>query len=440
MKRLAALVSLSAALAAMAAAERAAASGFAIRENSAEAVGMAYAGEGSLADDPSTVFNNPAGMSWLAGNWFEFGAAGVFPTVDFQGSLKSPLNTPLQGNNSGNGGREALIPHGYALYHLNDQLTAGIAVTAPFGNMIKYNSQFYGRYSDIEFSALTVDINPNLAYKVNDRLSVAGGFSVQYITGTFSKAINQGEICAFLLLGACPATTPDADVRFKGDNWGLGYNGGVLFKPWDDTNVGVTYRSRIQHKLQGDLDYQDVNGIVGGALGKTVQSGPTTVDVTLPASIGLSVSHDLNPKLTVASDVQWTEWHSFNSTNLYNTATSIQSNIVQHYQNSWMVTAGAQYHLTPAWTLRGGLGWDQSPVTDQYRSVALPDQDRYIVALGVGYAFSERMTLDCAYTHYFATHGSVNDSSTNTDVTGDKPQGTYQLSLDYVVASLKYKF
>jgi long-chain fatty acid transport protein len=440
MSRIAAFASLSAAFATLAFVGSAAAAGFQIRENSAEAVGMAYAGEGSLADDPSTAFNNPAGMAFLEGNWLEFGSGAIFPTVNFHGGLTSPLGTALPGNNSGDGGRAALIPHGYGVYHINDRLTAGFAVTAPIGNMIKYNSNFFGRYTDLEFAALTVNVNPTLAYKVNDRLSVAGGLSAEYLTGTFVAAINQGEICAFLLGGACPATTSDGGLRFKGDNWAFGYNVALLYKPWTDTRVGLTYRSKIEHQLHGSLNYQSINPVVNGALGPLVQSGPTTVDAAAPATVGLSVTHELTPALTVAADLAWTQWHSFNSTNLLNTATGIQTSIVQHYQNSWMVSAGVQYHLTSAWTVRGGLGWDQSPVTNEYRSVSLPDQDRYMVAVGLGYAFNEHLAVDGAYAHYFATHGSINDSSTDTDALGNTAHGTYQLSIDYLIASLKYKF
>lgn len=430
MKRIAALASLSATLAAMVFSNEAQASGFMIRENSAEAVGMAYAGEGSLADDPSTVFNNPAGMAWLQGDWLDFGAGAIFPTVDFHGAspaLTSPFFGPEPGNDSGNGGRSALIPNGYGLYHINDRLTAGLAVTAPFGNMIKYNSMFYGRYTDVEFSALTVDVNPNLAYKVNDQLSIGGGLSAQYFTGTFIQAIN----------GAALGLPSDADLRAKGDNWGFGYNLGLLAKPWADWGIGVTYRSKIEHKVQGDANFQKLPPPLLGALG--FANGPASIDIAVPATIGTSVTHDVTEKLTIASELQWTEWHSFASTNLI-LSNGAELPVVQHYQNSWMVSAGAQYHLTPAWTLRGGLGWDQSPVTDQYRSVSLPDQDRYMVAVGFGYAFSERLGLDAAYTHYFATHGSINDSSTVTSPTGDTVHGNYQLSIDYLVASLKYKF
>ena len=155
------------------------AAGFAVRENSAESVATVFAGNASRADDVSTVFNNPAGMSDLQGTQLEVGGALVLPEIRFSGSLTAGAAT-LPGNNSRQDGQIALIPHFYGVIDLNDRTKLGLAITTPFGNSVDYGDQWSGRYVNIKTSAMSIDFNPNISYRVNDWLSVGGGVSLQY--------------------------------------------------------------------------------------------------------------------------------------------------------------------------------------------------------------------------------------------------------------------
>jgi long-chain fatty acid transport protein len=402
------------------AASDASASAFAVRENCTSGLGMAFAGAGSLADDVCTVFNNPAGMTRLVGTQLEGGLTPVFATINFHGS------DTAGGNGGNNAGRPTAIPSLYGVTDITPDLKAGIAVTTPFGLPVKYNAQWAGRYLVIQSQALSADINPNLAYKINDKLSIGGGLSAQYLTFTLSQAVNQSAI-----LGA---PTSDALARFKGDNWAFGYNFGILAEPLPGTRIGLTYRSKIDHKLSGDQDFLGVSPFLGGLL----TSGPATVDISLPATTGLSVTHEISPTWTVASDVQWSQWSAFKGVGINGTPTAYFN---ENYKDSWFVSLGATYRLNDTWTLRGGIGWDQSPVENSNRDAAVPDQDRYMAGVGFGYKLTEQTSFDFAYAHYFATHASMNDSINNTDqITGTKLTGTYQLSLDYVSASVRFKF
>jgi long-chain fatty acid transport protein len=397
------------------------ASGFAIRENCAETLGTVFAGAGSLADEPCTVFNNPAGMTRLSGNQIEVGATAMFPTINFHG-------TDTAGGNTGNnGGRTAFIPNLYGVTDITPDLKLGLAVTAPFGLPIKYNSAWAGRYLAIQAQALTVDVNPNIAYKINNWLSVAAGVSMQYLTFTLSNAVNQSA-----------AGAGDALARFKGDNWGVGYNFGVLLEPIDGTRVGLTYRSKIDHKLTGNQNFLHVDPAFASAL---VSSG-ARVDISLPASWGVSVTHTLTPALDLVWDAQYTQWSSFKGVGI---DAAVRSFFNESYRDSWFTALGLIYHLNDAWTLRGGAGWDQSPVQNRYRDVAVPDQDRYMLGFGVGYKITPSMSIDAAYAHYFASPASMNDSINNTaPVPGTllttQLQGTYQLSIDAISLGFQIKF
>jgi len=250
--------------------------------------------------------------------------------------------------------------------------------------------------------------------------------SAQWLQGTLAQGFNQGA------LGA-----PDALVRFKGDDWAFGYNLGAFFKPWHRTQLGVTYRSKISHQLHGDFNFLRVATPLGGAL----VSGAALLDVPLPASTTFGITQTVSPHLTVSLTAQWTQWSAFKYINIQSTTATAPINL--GFSDTWFTSIGATYQLNDAWTLRGGIGWDQSPVDNRYRTVNIPDQDRYMVGLGFGYKISDALTLDGAYAHYFAPNASMNGSVNNTD---NNPfgatllNGTYQLSLDYVSMSVRYKF
>lgn len=403
------------------------ASGFAIRENSAEGVATVFAGAGSRADDLSTVFDNPAGMTRLSGTQAEFGSAIVFPSINFHG-------TDTGGGSEANGGRTALIPNLYGVTDITPDLKAGLAVTAPFGNTVQYNTGWAGRYLGVKSAIMSVDVNPNLAYRINDKLSVGGGISAQYFSVDLSNAINQG------LVGA-----PDGLSRFKASDWGVGYNLGVLFEPIQGTRLGVTYRSKISHQVSGDLHFSGVSPLValGPPFSTGLADGPATADINVPATTGVSITHDLSPQWSVSSDVQWTQWSTFQQASVVRSSGAVASSTIEGYRDTWFVSASVSYKPSDRWTLRSGIGWDQSPVTNYYRTVRLPDNDRYMVGLGFSYQISDRLSLDAAYAHYFAANATMNQSINRTDAsTGVSTTltGNYELSLDYLAASLRLKF
>lgn len=401
------------------------ASAFMVRENSAEGVATAYAGNGSRADEASTAFNNPAGMTHINGAEVQVGAAIVFPSLSFNGSAKV-FGTTIPGTDGGEPGQITGIPHLYGVFDLNGRLKAGLAITAPFGNSVNYGPSFSGRYVGIKQAAITVDINPSLAYRVNDSISIGGGVSAQYAKLETSAAIAQ-----FLILAP---TAPDATYLFKGDDWGFGFNLGVLADLGNDTRLGLTYRSKVDHRLKGTLNFTGASPFLG------LVNGAANADASLPATIGLSFTHDVNPTWSFSSDIQFNQWSSFDQI-IIHSANQPFANIFK-YKDSWMISAGALYHANDRLTWRAGLGWDQTPVQNGFRTVGVPDADRYMVGIGAGYRFTDSTSVDGGYTHYFASeHASMNSSLNNTDIVTHAVvlNGKYTNSLDYVAISLRYK-
>ena len=401
------------------------ASGFMVRENSATTVGTMYAGNGSRADAPETAFNNPAGLTRLTESQIEFGSTVILPSIQFRGGA-SVLNTPIVGNDGGNSGQTAVVPNLYWVFAFSDKLKAGVAVTVPFGNGIKYDPGWSGRYLGIKTQALSADVNPNIAYKLNDMFSVGGGVSAQYLKIDVSSAVPQ-----FVIFG--PAAG-DGFYEFKADDWAFGYNVGALADLGGGTRVGLTYRSKIDHRIEGSLDFMETSPLLG------LVSGSAHADVHLPGTAGLSVTDDLASNFSLSADMQFTGWSVFNKVIIESQNPPFSND--EGFRDSWMISFGGVYRADDRWTLRSGVAWDQTPVTDRFRAVSLPDHDRYMMGVGFGYKLTDSISLDGAYAHSFAwPHATMNSSVNNTDQITHAVvlNGIYDVAVDILSFSVGYK-
>jgi long-chain fatty acid transport protein len=169
--------------------------------------------------------------------------------------------------------------------------------------------------------------------------------------------------------------------------------------------------------------------------------GPATAHgVHLPATIGLSLTHDYSSAWSVSSDIQFSQWNTLKTVVI--TSANAPINFVENFKDSWMVAVGATYRASDRLTWRGGLAWDQAPVTDRYRTVDIPDEDRVMLGLGLGYQWNDSNIIDFGVSHYFSTaHASMNNSLNNTDslTQAIKLQGKFNNYLDYVAISFRHK-
>lgn len=402
-----------------------AASGFMVRENSAASLATAFAGNASRADEPATVFNNPAGMSWLSGSQTQIGGTGIFPSVNFEGNA-TVFDSPIPADNSRNNGQFAFVPHAYGVFDLGERWKAGFAITVPFGNTIDYSEEWSGRYVNIKTAALSLDINPNVSFKLTDRIALAAGVSLQYLKLDLSSKIPQ-----FLIFGD-PAV-PDGGFLLKVDSWGWGFNLGILTEPWNGTRIGLTYRSGIDHGMDGTLTFDPTTSPLLGLV-----DGPANTDIPVPASITGGITQQLSDNFSVSLDAQFTQWHPFDQVLVESSNPDFLFH--EEYRDSWMVSIGGVYRLNQNWTLRAGFGFDQSPVVDAYRDAGVPDKDRYMLGVGFGYQITPSVGLDVGYAHYFAAgHATMNESVNRIEpITGlIFLNGRYDNAIDYLSFSLR---
>jgi len=377
-----ALVALAATLPVLTASD-AAAAGFALKEQSAAAQGNAFAGATAGAEDVSYMFFNPAGLTRHQGQQ----AAVVLSYIMPQGETKN-ANGSVGGNPaSGDAADDALVPAVYGMWSVNQDLKLALGINVPFGLTTKYDLGWAGRAYAIESSVESININPAVAYRINENLSVGFGLQAQRTDVTLSQQIP---------IGGPPAQDPLFEV--KGDDWAYGFNLGVLFEPSPQTRFGVAYRGRIKQEISG-----------------TATFGPNATganaDLTTPDSATLGFYHDINEQWAVMGEVAWTGWSVFDQI-VINMNTDIglgtAAIVPEQWDDSWFAALGATWRPNESWTVRGGIAYDQTPLSDQFRSPRLTDEDRTWVSVGAKYQVSPAFSFDFGYTHIFIKDAHVN--------------------------------
>lgn len=417
----------------------AAASGFALFEQSVQALGTAYAGGAAAGDDASTIFYNPAGLVLVPGSDLSVGIHLASPSIRFRNTNSTHLTgQPLTGGEGGQAGDALPIPNLYLSRQFTDRLWGGIGLFAPFGLSVSYDPTWVGRYHAVKSELLSLDINPTLAYQVTDKLSIGAGVNAQYVKAELSNAIDFGTI--FASLGA-PGAVPqqnDGYVTFKGDSWSWGYNLGVLYRFTYQTRVGIAYRSAVEHTLHGNADFSGVPS--PNPTGRFLDSGVRS-KVTLPDSLSVSLWHDVNDRFAVMGDITWTNWSRFQELRIrFDNPSEADAVTTQQWEDTLRYSLGARYR-TGAWQLRAGVAYDETPVPDPaLRNPRIPDNDRTWLSGGVGYKISEALSLDLGYAHLFVKDAAIRKTATGEDRFRGALSGSFRSSVDIISSELSWRF
>lgn len=408
------------------------AAGFALIEQSASGLGNAFAGGAAAAEDASTIYFNPAGMSYLPDGQLVIALHAIRPSAELTNNgTTSVLGAAVSGNNGGDAGDLAFVPNFYYARAITDQFRLGIGVNAPFGLKTEYNDGWVGRYHALKSDLKTLNINPSASFKVNDTLSFGAGINYQRIKADLTKAVDFGSVCVAKLgafAAACSAVglTPggsDGKSQFVGDDWSWGYNLGATFQATPTTRMGLAYRSEIRHELSGKARIsgeEQFNALTAAgipassvaALVAAFQNSSVSADADLPATLSASIFHQANDKLDLMADVTWTEWSSFKTLRVTRTSGTLSGSTLdvqpENWENSLRYSVGASYRYTDALKLRVGVAYDESPVSSAWLTPRIPDEDRTWLSFGANYKVCEKGTLDVGYTHLFISDRKIN--------------------------------
>lgn len=282
------------------------AAGFAIRTQSSTAQGNAYAGATAGAENISYMFFNPAGLTRQTRYEVLANLTYIVPESRFKhGSASTVQGVTITGLADPNDiGDNELIPAFYAMVPVSD-LRFGLGVNIPFALSTSYEDGWIGRYYALDSQLTSVNINPVTAVRVTDWLSVGAGIQIQYIDAKLSNATDFGTIGAVSEIPGSAPTLQDGKVKFSGNDWGAGYNLGVLLTPTSDTRFGIAYRSEIKHGVSGNanfrLDSAGIGAALSAATGRFVDSD-ASAKATTPATFSLGAYHDINKRWAVMGE------------------------------------------------------------------------------------------------------------------------------------------
>jgi long-chain fatty acid transport protein len=415
------------------------AAGFSITQKSVKGLGNAFAGAAAVAEDASTIYFNPAGMTRLSGSQVQAAVHIFSSSLKFSDDGSTTVsNQPLTGGDGGNAGKLGFIPNFFYAQSISDNLKIGIGIVSPFGLATEYNSDWVGRYYTTKSELLTIDINPTVAYRINKMWSIGGGVSVQYLDAELNSAIDYGTIAS-----GSPSREADGESKIKGDgNWGYGFNLGVLFELTEATRFGVAYRSEVSYDLEGDARFKtpDAAAPIADALG--LVNTDVKADVDLPASLSMSGYHQLTDKWAVMADITWTDWSTFEELRIKFDSDAADSVTTFDFDDSFRYSLGATYTLNPQWTFRGGLAYDESTVSShRKRTPRVPDEDRLWFSLGTSYHFSDRLEFDFGYTYITNVEkAEIDRTATGEDEFRGALKGDYDAHTNIASFQLSYKF
>ena len=385
------------------------ASAFALIEQSASGLGNSYAGAAAAADDASIIFYNPAGMSLLPGGMQVSGGLALINL-----SLKFSDSGSLQaGGNGGDAGDLSAVPNLYFAMDAAKDLKFGVGISAPFGLKTEYDPTWVGRFQAIKSDIKTINVNPSVSYKLDDKISFGFGLNYQQIDAELTREVT-------------PAA-PGVTVRVEGKDTSYGFNLGAMFRMTPDTTLGVSYRSSIKYKVEGTVAFS-------AAIGQP--DGNVSLDVKMPDSTSIALKHRMNPSWTLLADATRTGWAKIKDLTVVRDTGAQLESTPENFKNTWRVGVGAVYRYDDAWSIKTGLAYDQTPVNDTDRTARLPDQNRMWLSFGGQYKLSKDGTLDFGYAHLFVKDASINQNPG----TAIQLTGTYKGTIDIFGAQFAYRF
>lgn len=411
-----------AAVMAVCAASAAQAAGFMLTEQSAGSLGRAYAGVGVDGTDISGVFYNPATMTLHPGTQIQAGFVAV------------GLDLAYEGNNGAteNGAANTQpIPFGYISHQMTDNMWIGLSMTVPFGMGTEFDDNWALAGRGISAQVLTFDFNPNVAWKLSDKVSLGAGLSIQYASADLKMKQYQ----------AADQDIASLDSEVDADSIAWGWNIGLMWSPLDNLRFGLSYRSSVNHNADGDLtiDNARINGIpitadmAGASEGLARGVYDASATLATPAWAMATAAWDVNDLVSLYATFRWTDWSSFDELTIKSVTSST---ITNKWQDTYLFSVGTDLRFTNWWTFRAGIGYETSPIDNpEYRTAIIPDADRWWFALGSSFKATDNLQLDVSAAWL---HGTGERDLYGAD---HQPAGRFDKLDAYLIgAQLVYKF
>ena len=389
---------------------------FGISEQSTYGLGMAQAGVaagGSL----STSFWNPATISETNGLTIETDLSAILPFIHVTTNAFTAGGNNFPAQNQGNIGIGVVVPATYLAYRVNPNIVLGLGINSPFGLATRYDptASFMSLTGIASGSRIfSVNVNPNIAYQINDQLAVAVGLQGQYMELHESGFLR-----------------PTGNYIGHTNDIGLGFTLGAEYKPMKGTTLGIGYRSGITNTLNGTLS--------GVPAPPTALAG--TLKVKTPGTLSVGISQDIGEAWTLKAGAAYSNWSVLDSVPVSGPASAIITQPLPFkYQDGWMYSIGGEYKYSPDLTLRSGIGYEISPINTAARNFRLPDSDRLWLSAGLSYNIAKGYTVDAGYSFLHAMDNNINSFANGGPQSNGPASGTVVGNIHILSVALKAKF
>jgi long-chain fatty acid transport protein len=410
-------------------ASEATAGGYAIPPQTAREAAMGGTDTAGI-DTPSAVYANPAALTNIDGNQ-------ILGGLTYINTVSGIKNSGVKSRNLHD---DDFLPNLFANYHIPDsRITLGIGSYAPFGLATSYKPDSFTRFAAIRSELKTIFVTPAIAWKPFPYLSVGGGVSFVHSSALLSRAIFFGPF-------------GDGRIRVTNTDDGYAYNLGVLVRPMDQLQLGLTFRSNVNLRFDSaDVKFIDAPA-TGGLLTQTKASA---IQIPLPRVINFGLHWQVNPQWGLEFEYNFTHWSEFGhlkanfSSPLPGLGGLAPINgffIPQNWKDTSIVRIGTSYRLNKSLELRGGIGLDETPIPASTLSPVIPGADYLTVTGGIGYTW-QKLTIDLGYMAVFYKSRRVNN---NVLETGGDPSSLpfpgapgadkYQTFQNLLGAHLRYRF
>ncbi|WP_449433437.1 OmpP1/FadL family transporter [Pseudomonas putida] len=364
------------------------AGGIFIYEAGQEGNGLANAGSAALANDPSVLMSNPAGLTQLSGTRISANAQVILGDLKFS----RDNSNQFAGNEGGNAlqylpGASLFISH-----QIDDRAAIGFGMYGNFGLALDYDDDWAGRYFTQEAAVIGVSFQPTLAYKFTDALSVGIGPRIMYGYYRTEMAVNNN------LLGL--RERPDGQLEYQDTDVGTGVNLGVLYEFSTHTQIGLAYTSKIKLEFKDSPHLRNISNPVLNAGLRRLDLDSLELDLNVPQTVTFSVAHEIDEQWTLLGSLGWQDWSDFGAVGVDVDANGggVSRTVDRKYKDTWHASIGAMYQATPRIRWSMGVGYDSSAVDDEDRTVDNPMGETWRLATGVNYSVDEGLDLHLAYT------------------------------------------
>ncbi|MDL5027316.1 TonB-dependent receptor [Vibrio sp. TMPB1044] len=373
------------------------ASGLFLQEAVVANAGTTGAGDGVYTRSAAAMWTNPATMSHMGES------KTTINTMAFDLEMKYRDNGDKQ-----DGKGHSILPSfgAFHAHQVTDKLHLGIALGAVGGSSLDYGSEWAGHLLLQDITLTAMQVNPSLSYQLNDQWSIGAGVQLSW--------------AAFQQTTSMLTAKQDTD-------WAYGYNLGVMYTPTDKLKLGASYRSKLEHEFNND---------VNGKLGANVLNSLST-DIALPEIIDVSASYALNKQLDLLASIQFHRWSAWDETVLDFGATDLGGiPIKRDWDDVWKFAVGADYQLNSDWRLKAGFSYETSPQDDpSMQWVDLPVGEQYRYSVGAS-TYWDDILIDVFYE--YADLGSVDMNRNLADTPVTLVNGSFDGRIHFIGVSATF--